>query len=101
MNDPELDLIGVVRSSLERREDAPRQGYEGAPNAVLAIRPELAPALEGIAVGDALLVLTWFHQARRDILRVHPRGDTSNPMAGVFATRSPDRPNLIGLHPVR
>ncbi len=92
--------IGVVRSSLTRREDAPRQGDEGAPDAWLEIDPSFESALAGIAPGDALLVLTWFHLADRDVLTVHPRNDPDRPLAGVFATRSPDRPNPIGLHRV-
>jgi tRNA-Thr(GGU) m(6)t(6)A37 methyltransferase TsaA len=76
------------------------QGSEGAPDAWLEVQPWAARALEGIAVGDHILVFTWLHRARRDVLRVHPRSDPSNPITGVFATRSPDRPNPLGLHPV-
>src|SRR5262249_10208180 len=68
------------------------------PDAWLEVRPSLADALDGIAAGDELVVLTWLHQARRDVLKVHPRGDVRNPLTGVFATRSPDRPNPLGLH---
>lgn len=93
--------IGYVRSSLQQRQQAPRQGNEGAPDAWLEIDPALAPALEGIAVGQEALVLTWFHQAERATLQVHPRDDRSQPLSGVFATRSSDRPNPIGLHRVR
>jgi tRNA-Thr(GGU) m(6)t(6)A37 methyltransferase TsaA len=93
--------IGVVRSSLTRREDAPRQGDEGAPDAWLEMDPSVEPGLAGIAPGDEMLVLTWFHLADRDVLAVHPRNDPDRPLAGVFATRSPDRPNPIGLHRVR
>jgi tRNA-Thr(GGU) m(6)t(6)A37 methyltransferase TsaA len=92
--------IGVVRSSLTRREDAPRQGDEGAPDALLDIDPAFEPALAGVAPGDEMLVLTWFHLADREVLTVHPRNDPDRPLAGVFATRSPDRPNPIGLHRV-
>ncbi|HEY7394273.1 MAG TPA: tRNA (N6-threonylcarbamoyladenosine(37)-N6)-methyltransferase TrmO [Gemmatimonadaceae bacterium] len=92
--------IGVVRSSLKNRSEAPKQGREGAPDAWLEIVAEVEPALEGIEPGDDLVVLTWLDRSRRDVLRVHPRGDPANPMAGVFATRSPDRPNPIGLHRV-
>lgn len=92
--------IGVVRSSLKNRSEAPKQGSEGAPDAWLELVADVEPALEGIEAGDDLVVLTWFDRSRRDVLRVHPRGDPANPMAGVFATRSPDRPNPIGLHRV-
>jgi tRNA-Thr(GGU) m(6)t(6)A37 methyltransferase TsaA len=92
--------IGVIRSSLTDLEEAPRQGDEGAPEAWLELAAPAAPGLPGIAVGDELFVLTWLHRAQRDVLQVHPRGDLSRPLAGVFATRSPDRPNPIGLHQV-
>ena len=92
--------IGVVRSSLKNRSEAPKQGREGAPDAWLEVVADVEPALEGIELGDDLVVLTWLDRSRRDVLRVHPRGDPANPMAGVFATRSPDRPNPIGLHRV-
>ncbi len=92
--------IGVVRSTLRSRAEAPRQGHKGAPEAWLEISPEYAEALEGLAPGMELVVLTWFHQSRRDLLKVHPRRDPANPLTGVFATRSPDRPNPIGLHRV-
>ena len=96
----ELVAIGTVQSSLTDRAAAPKQGDEGAPEAWLSFEPRLAPALDGIAVGDELLVLTWLDRARRDVLRVHPRGNPANPEQGVFNTRSPDRPNPIGLHRV-
>ena len=95
-----IEPIGVIHSTLTRREDAPRQGYEGAPAAWLDVNPALADALDGIAVGDALIVITWFHLADRDTLKVHPRSEITNPLTGVFATRSPDRPNPLGLHRV-
>jgi tRNA-Thr(GGU) m(6)t(6)A37 methyltransferase TsaA len=82
------------------RKNAPRQGKEGAPDAWLDVDPEFADALLGVAVGDELLVFTWLHQGDRGVLQVHPRRDPKNPLMGVFATRSPDRPNPIGLHPV-
>jgi tRNA-Thr(GGU) m(6)t(6)A37 methyltransferase TsaA len=96
----ELRPIGVVRSALVSREAAPRQGDEGAPDAWLEVYPWAAEALEGIAVGDELIVIAWFHQADRGVYRTHPRSDPRNPIVGVFATRSPDRPNPLGLHPV-
>jgi tRNA-Thr(GGU) m(6)t(6)A37 methyltransferase TsaA len=95
-----LDPIGVIRSPLAERKGAPRQGAEGAPDAWLEVRPELARALSGISAGDEILVLTWLHHADRSVLEVHPRDDLEVPLAGVFATRSPDRPNPIGLHRV-
>ena len=96
----ELVAVGRVHSSLTRREDAPRQGSEGAPGARVEIDPAYARALDGLAVGDHVVLLTWFHEAQRDVLKVHPRNDRRNPLTGVFATRSPDRPNPIGLHRV-
>jgi tRNA-Thr(GGU) m(6)t(6)A37 methyltransferase TsaA len=96
----ELTPIGRVGSPLTDLSAAPKQGDEGAPETWLAIDPEFVEALAGIEAGDELLVLTWLHRGRRDVLRVHPRGDLSRPELGVFATRSPDRPNPIGLHRV-
>jgi tRNA-Thr(GGU) m(6)t(6)A37 methyltransferase TsaA len=96
----ELHPIGVVRSPLRSPREAPRQACEGAPPARLEILPEFREALDGIAAGDDIVVLTWLHQASRDVRRVHPRGDHTIPLAGVFATRSPGRPNPIGLHRV-
>ncbi len=95
-----LEPIGVIRSELTSLELAPMQGDEGAPEAWLELKPEFARGLAGIAAGDELIVLTWLHAARREVLQVHPRGDVERPLAGVFATRSPDRPNPIGLHRV-
>ena len=95
-----LRLIGVIHSRLKTRAKAPKQGSEGAPDAWLEVRPSLAEGLDGIAVGDEIIVMTWLHQARRDVLKVHPRGSERLPLTGVFATRSPDRPNPVGLHPV-
>ena len=95
-----LRPIGVVRSSLRERGDAPKQAFEGAPEALLELDPAFAPALHRIAPGQDLIVLTWLHQADRDVLETHPRDDPAAPLTGVFATRSPDRPNPIGLHRV-
>ncbi len=95
-----IEPIGFVSSKLTRLEDAPMQGNEGAPDAWLEITPAAAPGLMGITAGDELLVLTWLHLAQRDVLQVHPRGDLNRPLTGVFATRSPDRPNPMGLHRV-
>jgi tRNA-Thr(GGU) m(6)t(6)A37 methyltransferase TsaA len=96
----ELSAIGVIRSEVTDRKNAPKQGSEGAPDAWLEIEEWAADALLGIAVGDELLLITWFHRARREVLQVHPRGNPNNALTGVFATRSPDRPNPLGLHPV-
>ena len=95
-----IEPIGVVRSELTRLEDAPMQGDEGAPEAWLDFTATAAPGLMGITIGDELIVITWLHLAERDILQVHPRGDPNRPLTGVFMTRSPDRPNPIGLHRV-
>lgn len=95
-----LRPIGHVESPLTDRADAPRQGDEGAPDAWLALRADVVAGLEGIAVGDALLILTWLDRADREVVSVRPRADPSRPLCGVFSTRSPDRPNPIGLHRV-
>lgn len=95
-----LRPIGWIVSTLVTRADAPRQGSEGAPDAWLEVEPWAREGLRGLAVGDELVVITWLHQARRDVLLVHPRSDPRLPLAGVFATRSPDRPNPLGLHAV-
>jgi tRNA-Thr(GGU) m(6)t(6)A37 methyltransferase TsaA len=95
-----LHPIGIIRSDLTNLEDAPRQGNEGAPDAWIEIAESVAPGLHGMAVGDAIIILTWFHRADRSVLQTHPRNEITNPLTGVFATRSPDRPNPIGLHRV-
>jgi tRNA-Thr(GGU) m(6)t(6)A37 methyltransferase TsaA len=95
-----LEPVGVIRSTVKGREDAPRQGPEGAPDAWLEIDPRFADALLGMEVGHELMVITWLHEAKRDVLKNHPRGDASRPLTGVFYTRSPARPNPLGLHPV-
>jgi tRNA-Thr(GGU) m(6)t(6)A37 methyltransferase TsaA len=92
--------IGVVRSTLSSPAEAPNQAFEGAPAATLEIEPRLADALYRIRVGDELILLTWLHLADRDVLQTHPTGDTNLPLTGVFRTRSPDRPNPIGVHRV-
>ena len=96
-----LRAIGVVRSPLRTTKNAPRQGSEGAPEAWVEIDPAFADALLGVASGDDVILLTWLHLGRRDVLQVHPRDNPRNPIAGVFATRSQDRPNPIGLHRVK
>jgi tRNA-Thr(GGU) m(6)t(6)A37 methyltransferase TsaA len=98
--DNKLTIIGFVESSLRSRENAPSQGDEGAPDAWISIEEEFAEGLDGISAGQELVLLTWFHQSSRDVLKLHPRWDKRNPVTGVFATRSPDRPNPIGLHRV-
>ena len=95
-----IEPIGFVRSELTQLEDAPMQGDEGAPDAWLELTTRAAPGLMGIQPGNELIVLTWLHLAERDVLQVHPRGDPNRPLTGVFATRSPDRPNPVGLHRV-
>ena len=92
--------IGIVRSTLTAPAEAPNQAFEGAPAAVLEIEPIYTDALHRIRVGDELILLTWLHLAHRDVLKTHPTGDTTIPLTGVFRTRSPDRPNPIGLHRV-
>lgn len=96
----ELRAIGWVESPLTHLDSSPRQGDEGAPDAWLRFEPEVLDALRGVEPEDELLLLTWLDRADRDVLVVHPRGDTSRPPAGVFTTRSPHRPNPIGLHRV-
>lgn len=96
----EMKPVGWVESPLSDRTQAPKQGSEGAPEAWLAFEPEVGDALLGIKAGDEVIVLTWLDRGRRDVLRTRPRDDPANPIQGVFATRSPDRPNPIGLHPV-
>ena len=96
----EAIAVGSVSSPLTDLAAAPKQGDEGAPEATIVFADGFVAALDGIAAGDAVLVLTWLDRADRDVLHVHPRGDESRPETGVFATRSPDRPNPIGLHRV-
>jgi tRNA-Thr(GGU) m(6)t(6)A37 methyltransferase TsaA len=96
----ELHPVGVVASSLTERSLAPCQADEGAPPASLLFAPQFLACLAGIRRGDSIVVLTWLDRADRETLAVHPRGDTSRPRLGVFATRSADRPNPIGLHRV-
>lgn len=96
----EAKAIGRVESPLTDPESAPRQADEGAPDATLVFEPEVLEGLRSLRPGDAIILVTWLDRARRDVLRVHPRGDTSRPEEGVFSTRSPHRPNPIGLHQV-
>jgi tRNA-Thr(GGU) m(6)t(6)A37 methyltransferase TsaA len=97
----EIRPVGYVESPLLDRDTAPKQGFEGSPEAWLVFHPEMAEAARDLAVGDDVFVLTWLHRSDRSVLAVHPRGDPRNPETGVFSTRSPDRPNPVGLHRVR
>ncbi len=97
---PQLRPIGVIRSEIKERSQAPKQGSEGAPDAWIEVFPFACEGLDGLAVGDEIVVLTWLHKARRETMKVHPRSDPQRRLMGVFATRSPDRPNPIGLHQV-
>jgi tRNA-Thr(GGU) m(6)t(6)A37 methyltransferase TsaA len=97
----EVRPIGRVESTIVDRETAPKQGFEGAPEAVLVFAPDVAGGVRDLAAGQEVFVLTWLDRARRDVLAVHPRDDPRNPETGVFSTRSQDRPNPIGLHRVR
>jgi tRNA-Thr(GGU) m(6)t(6)A37 methyltransferase TsaA len=96
----EVIPIGEIESPLTDPASAPKQGHEGSPEAWLVLEPDVLEGLHGIRPGDQVIVLTWLDRARRDVLRVHPRDDVTNPEQGVFNTRSADRPNPIGLHPV-
>jgi tRNA-Thr(GGU) m(6)t(6)A37 methyltransferase TsaA len=96
----EVRPIGVVESPLADPDSAPKQGFEGAPEAWIVLDPAVAAAAVDLAAGDEVFVLTWLHRARRDVLAVHPRDDQANPLTGVFSTRSQDRPNPVGLHRV-
>jgi tRNA-Thr(GGU) m(6)t(6)A37 methyltransferase TsaA len=110
MSDYTLEPVGFIRSTVKGRQDAPRQGPEGAPDVWLEIEPRFAEALLGMEVrhgesvlwriGHELIVITWLHEAKRDVLKGHPRSDESRPLTGVFYTRSPARPNPLGLYPV-
>jgi tRNA-Thr(GGU) m(6)t(6)A37 methyltransferase TsaA len=99
---PDLVLrpIGWVESPVTDPSTASRQGDEGAPDCWLRLEPDILDALDGLSPGDRIVVVTWLHLADRTVLQVHPRGDTTRPMRGVFATRSQHRPNPLGIHPV-
>ena len=98
MNDYLLEPIGWIRSELKKTKDAPRFYTEGAPNARLELDARVRDGMDGIKVGDDIVVITWLHLADRGILKVHPRGDLTRAKRGVFSTRSPHRPNPLGLH---
>lgn len=95
-----IEPIGVIRSDLASSEAAPHQGNEGAPAAWVEVNSTVVEGLEGIAAGDEIVLVTWLHKAHRDVLKLHPRRDKNMPLTGVFATRSPNRPNPLGLHRV-
>ena len=96
----EIKPVGRVESPLTDLADAPKQADEGAPAAWLVFEPDVHEALLGLRPGDEVILITWLDRARRDVLSNHPRRDTRRPVAGVFTTRSPNRPNPVGLHRV-
>ena len=96
----DLRPIGVIRSTLKKQSEAPKQGSEGAPEAWIEIEPWAVAGLHTLKAGDKIWVITWLHRGNREVLQVHPRSDAKRALTGVFATRSPDRPNPLGLHPV-
>ena len=96
----DLRPIGVIRSTLKKQSEAPKQGSEGAPEAWIEIEPWAVAGLHTLKAGDKIWVITWLHQGKREVLQVHPRSDPKRALTSVFATRSPDRPNPLGLHPV-
>jgi len=96
-----LTPVAYVRSELKKRKGAPRQGYLGAPEASLEILPKYKKCLHRVATGDEVILITWLHEAKRNVMKVHPGNDKNNPLTGVFGTRSPDRPNPLGLHRVK
>ena len=96
-----LEPVGYVRSELKKRKNAPRQGYLGAPEARVEILPAFAKCLHRLGEGEEVILITWLHEAQRSVMKVHPGNDMNNPLTGVFATRSPDRPNPLGLHRVK
>jgi tRNA-Thr(GGU) m(6)t(6)A37 methyltransferase TsaA len=97
-NDYLLRPIGVIESPLKSLEDCPKQGSEGAPDGWLIINPAFAEGLDALVVGTQIWIITWLHQGQRDVFKVRPRGDPNRALQGVFSTRSPSRPNPIGLH---
>jgi tRNA-Thr(GGU) m(6)t(6)A37 methyltransferase TsaA len=96
----ELWRVGVVKSELKNRKDCPKQGQEGAPEAWIEVEERFSESLQGLEAGQRIVVLTWLHQGRRETQQVYPRGNRTAGLHGVFVTRSPDRPNPIGLHEV-
>ena len=100
IDQPVLQTIGVIRSSLKSLDDCPLQGHEGAPEAYIELQPEYIEGIDNMKPGSEVIILTWFHQASRSVVKCYPRKQTEAPHVGVFTTRSPDRPNPIGLHQV-
>jgi tRNA-Thr(GGU) m(6)t(6)A37 methyltransferase TsaA len=98
MNSAQLRPVGVIRSTVKERSKAAKQASEGAPDVWLEFKKFALPCLDGLAVGQEVIVVTWLHKARREVQQVHPRSDPQRRLMGVFATRSPDRPNPLGLH---
>jgi tRNA-Thr(GGU) m(6)t(6)A37 methyltransferase TsaA len=96
----QIEPIGTVESPLTDKATAPKQGFEGSPEATLVFEARVLDALDGLAEGDEVILLTWLDRADRTVLKTRPRDDPSNPIQGVFNTRSPDRPNPIGLHQI-
>jgi len=103
ITDPQFSIqpIGIVHSPLKTLEDCPKQGREGAPDAWIEIYDSFTEGLYTLSAGQEILILTWLHLAKREILKIHPRANPENPLKGVFAMRSPHRPNPVGLHKVR
>lgn len=97
MEQPKLQIIGVLHGDIMSREDAPKNFSESTRRGTLEIYPEYLEGLDGIVSGQTIVVLFWLHKSSRDILKVHPRGDTSKQRRGVFSTRSPARPNPIAI----
>jgi len=96
----QLTIIGYVHSTIKNKKDAPKQGNQGAPDALIEVEKEYIQGLKGLTVGNEIIIITWLHKSDRNILTVHPRNNKDNPLTGVFATRSPVRPNPLGLHRV-
>jgi len=96
-----LQIIGTVDSPMKHRDECPLQGNEGAPEAIIKLEKEFLPAIANLSIGEEIIVLTWMHLSKRDVLACFPRNEVHTPPLGVFSTRSPDRPNPIGLHRVR
>lgn len=99
-NNFHIKPVGIIKSEIKTRSQAPKQGHEGAPHAWIEIDKNYFTAMKSIEPGQELIIITWMHKADRKILEVHPRGNKNNPIKGVFSTRSPDRPNPLGLHHV-
>jgi tRNA-Thr(GGU) m(6)t(6)A37 methyltransferase TsaA len=99
--EPAIKFIGKIQSALKNIEDCPLQGAENAPEATIIISPEFIEGIKDLAAGQDVLLLTWLHLADRTVIKCYPRLNYASPFMGVFSTRSPDRPNPIGIHPVK